>query len=71
MGALFSPPKIPAMPAPPPPPPQPPDVASIQKETQDEDQLSIKRNGRASNLLTGAQGDLSQVQTASKTLLGQ
>lgn len=71
MASLFSTPKVPSMPAPPPPPPPVPDVASIQKETQDEDQLSIKRKGAASNLLTGAQGDMSQVQTASKTLLGQ
>jgi hypothetical protein len=43
----------------------------IQRETEEQENLAKKRQGRAASMLTGPEGDLSQTQTATKTLLGQ
>lgn len=69
--SIFNGPQVPQMPAPPPPPPAPPDVNAIQQETEEQESLAKKRQGRAASILTGPQGDLTQTQTATKTLLGQ
>lgn len=69
--SIFSGPQVPQMPAPPPPPPPAPDINMIQRETEEQESLAKKRQGRAASMLTGPQGDLTPTQTATKTLLGQ
>jgi len=62
MGGLFSKPKV----------PKPPSVPTIDEAAQTREALDKrrKRRGASAAMLTGALGDTSPTQTASKTLLG-
>lgn len=73
MGSLFDSPK--PQPLPPPPPPAPaPTISTATVNSNKAQDNALARQGRASDILTGAGGDLTQVSTSAnsaKKLLGQ
>ena len=69
MGGLFG--KTPSIPAPvTPPAPLPAPTIDAARQSQQARDMAASRRGRASDILTSTSGDLSSVNTASKTLLG-
>lgn len=64
----------PSPPSPPPPPPPPPTITdpSVEEARRKAIEDSARKaRGRASTILTGGQGDLSEAPVAKKTLLGE
>lgn len=63
-------PQAPAMPPPPPPPPPAPDINAVKSNIKQEESLSRKPKGMQGNILTGQLGNVNNLGSASKTLLG-
>jgi len=66
-------PKMPALPPPPPPPPAAPSFDDEERKTAaktKQDELTRKRKGRSSTILTSRTGLTEEADTEKKTLLG-
>lgn len=70
MSFLAPTPTVPNIPIPPPPPPQP-DVNAIKNGISQQEALSRKPKGVSGNILTGSLGNVNNLGSASKNLLGQ